>query len=248
MKDSMQKKLLDKFYKGTLSNKDKGEFSRQLELDGFKERLAEGVIKHHARIQLKEQLGNIHLEMQQAEQKATTRNYLMALGVLLLLALGAAFWYFSGDTNKESIPKEELPEVLFAEHFKTYPNITSVRSIEDEKNNWEKAMDAYKEEDFRTAVKLFSGIPDTMSNAYMFYFYKGNALMSIEEYKEAEKAFLETTKTDNDLKIDALWYLGLIALKNNNLEEVKRIFGTIQTQYPNYKKAAVSDILEQLEY
>jgi len=163
------------------------------------------------------------------------RNALLALAATIALFFGSQMFFGSKVSSSE----------LFSQNFETYPLAFNHRSNGDTESLLNKAINAYNEEDFKTAVPIFDALFKSNPSNKAFQFYKAMALLSNEQAEEAKPIFIDVIKSKSPLFIEqAQWYLALTYLKLDEGENAKNTLNHLSKDHYQYNLA--QDILKQL--
>ena len=159
----------------------------------------------------------------------------LAMAASILLVVSVAIWYFFQDKKTE----QPTQKTIYASYFKVYRNIDAptVRGATS-KNNIEKALAFYDNEEFDTALVYFEKIktPEYDYDALL----QANAYLATNQTEKAlpilEKLSQDTTSKEAK---PAEWYLAL-ALAKTNEQAATTVFDKIKntTGHPYQKKAA----------
>ncbi len=172
------------------------------------------------------------------DKKGNIKWWLIAASFIGGIGLAYFFTIGSPPSNEE----------LFAHYFEPYRNITQpvVRSDAQKSLN-ETAFNAYENAKFKEALDLFDQVLLNKKEAPLL-FYKANTLLALDHPKKAIAIFEQNINTVDIFSEKRYWYLALAYLKNNQLEESKKLLKKLLT-IPNseYKKNEAAALLKKLE-
>lgn len=198
------------------------------------------VIAFQERKQLKKQLQEIEDEIPKSTKKTKT-NWLLVASIALIFSIGGSFFFLNSTPTNED---------LFAEYFSPYENVVApiVRN-QKEKTSKEIAFALYENGDYEEAIQNFKTLQkDTIIDSTTLDFYTANAHLQLGNI-EKSKAFFQTIleNKNKNWEQETLWYLGLINIKQNDLDSAKNNFHQLQKNYPNYKKEEVAKLLKSID-
>lgn len=162
--------------------------------------------------------------------------------ILLPIAAAAAillFMFFPFGTN---------PSPDFSTYFSPAPDMFSGvqrnESTNQELTTFKKAMEFYNQSNYEKTASLLNTIPDSDTQKSVADFYEAISLLTLDKTKEA----VSILKTIQNPEIQDMndWYLGLAYLKNNQLEDCKKIMNTIANNPKHYQHKKAKEILEKL--
>lgn len=185
---------------------------------------------------LKEQLDKFHAEMPSTvkdtdvfEPKVKSFQWMkIAVAAALIIAAGS-FWFLNRNSNEQ----------LYADFYAPDPGLPTTMSSTD---NYEfhEAMVSYKQGHFKDALKTWTNELKTKIDNDTLNYFVGSALLADKKESEAISYLENVAKQDHSIfKSDALYYLGLAYLKNNNKEKAKEYL-----QKSDFTKA--KDLLKKL--
>lgn len=230
---------IEAYLNNSLSKEDLLIFENRLQNDeGFAAKVEDikTVLKGIETQALKEQLDIFHNEMTSTEEDTdviepkvkSLKWRKIAVAAALIIAAGS-FWFLNRDSNEQ----------LYAEFYSPDPGLPTTMSST---KNYEfyKAMVSYKQGHYNEALKNWTNELKTKVDNDTLNYFVGSALLADKKESEAISYLEEVTKQDNSVfKNEALYYLGLAYLKNNNLEKAKEYL-----QKSDFTKA--KDLLKKL--
>ncbi|AXT62114.1 hypothetical protein D1816_17695 [Aquimarina sp. AD10] len=109
-----------------------------------------------------------------------------------------------------------VSEKLYALHFEKYPNtIYPIEKSGSQENSIElKAFIAYELDNFEKSIELFKQLKSEQDLDYVD-FYMGLSYLQNDQIEESKNRFKMVIKRDEKFSDEALWYLSLVHLKNN---------------------------------
>lgn len=156
------------------------------------------------------------------ERRINWRYFAVAAAIFVLLA--AVVWLYSGPSN---------PGSLFAEYYELYNSDLDIQFRQSEDSALpadtplSRGLRAYAEEDFSAAIpQLEAFIGENPGNA-IARFYLGMAQMEESRWEEAEKNLTLVSDARLDYWEEASWYLSLLYVKNERLDEAKHALVTL---------------------
>lgn len=255
---------IENYLAGAMDAATKTAFERQLETDPD---LAQALllnqevhrtVKDSKALALEESLRGIGEEFasQFEAEKEVAKNHtplikryrwIAAVAAILLCGL-FAWWLWNN--NSSSL----FPQKLYADFYKAYPAQTHIRSLDNSKETtYLQAQKAYQAKDYPTAIQSFKLLLEEENLSPEFrinlLFYKGQAHLAAQEIAAArqllEPVIAEPT---HNYTRQTQWYLALIALQSNELEQARAYLleaqkGIAQGKY--YQQA--KDLYQKIE-
>src|SRR5690606_20456441 len=140
----------------------------------------------------------------------------------------------------------------FDENFEPYLPLGVPRSDSDFTTEEEKAFNLYNNGNYEAAISLFEDVL-TQQDKTEILFFLGNAYLASKPPKpkqaiSALQKFLEEDRLLNSQAnlylSQAKWYLSLAYLKNNQLDEAKRLLYELKQSESSYSKKANNLLIE----
>jgi len=199
--------------------------------------VARQLIKEAGRLELRTTLETFENEV--SDKVVTSR--IMPLWVKRILPIAALIVVFIGVYLFGNFNKTYSGDEVFSTYYEVYNPPSTVRNDDGSKLlNWETAVDAYKNGDYKKAFTFFGTSEDVIPD-YIKDFYLGVSALSAESpnYEWAILSFDEVIATDNDYKQQALWYKALALLGKGESDTAMILFETIAEHgWYNHEKAA----------
>lgn len=153
--------------------------------------------------------------------------YLVAACVVMLF--GTIFWF-------------QMQEATYSDYsFKGSIDLVERGGVEDA---FAKAEKAFNNASYEESIPYFEAILEAdPANAQILY-YKGIALVEVDEYTKAEKVFQNLIQGNSLFKTKAHWYLALSLLKQDRIEDCKIQLQMIPESAEDYERA--QDLLKKL--
>ncbi|MEO8934770.1 MAG: tetratricopeptide repeat protein [Xanthomarina sp.] len=159
------------------------------------------------------------------------KNYAIAASLALLVGWFGYNSFF--DTNYNT---------LFDANFSDYPNtVYSITRSDTIKTTEREAFVAYETKNYLTAIEKFDALPEDVNKKYI-NFYKAVSYLSLENTEKAKGLFVQVVQEDEELVAESIWYLALIAIKEQEKDEAKVYLENLITNY-NYNKEKSQKIL-----
>jgi tetratricopeptide (TPR) repeat protein len=174
------------------------------------------------------------------ESKDKTKNrkfiYRIAATIVILLSIGAILYFLS-------IAKPDNRQ-LFAEYFKPYPNVITVKGSNDKLLG--AGMYYYDIAKYDSAMMFYDKILKDNPKDSKVLFYKGVCFLATDEPENAIRVFNKIVPDNKSpYKSQAEWYLALAYLKSGNSVKAKELLSKISKRGSNNKN--VKRLLRQLE-
>lgn len=138
---------------------------------------------------------------------------------------------------------------LYDKYFSPYENIIAPIVRNGEKlSNKEKVFAAYEQGNYKIALTGLDelSVNDTL-NISTIQFYKANIYMKLNEFSNSEKLFLKTIKSQ-EWKNESLWYLALIAIKQNkNSLAIEYLTKLKNSNKISYKKKEIEELMKAIK-
>ncbi|MEL6918483.1 MAG: tetratricopeptide repeat protein [Bacteroidota bacterium] len=180
---------------------------------------------------LRKVLDDFHntLPSENPSEKKYFHFYRIAAGIAILMALG--LWFF----NRQS-PNERL----FNTYFTPDPGLPTVMGTQNNFAFYDAMVD-YKQGNYDTAIKKWDKLLLAKPNNDTLNYFLGVANMAKGDIDPALYFLQETLKDEQSkLRKDALYYLALAQLKNDDLEKATKNLKMLST-------AKSRELLEKLE-
>jgi len=186
---------------------------------------------------LKEQLDSFHDQLPSAGKNSTTFGKKLrhlqwrsiAAAAVVIIAAGS-LWFFNMNANED----------LYNEFYSPDPGLPTTMSSNDSYEFYN-AMVSYKRGEYEEALKIWKNQLDIKADNDTLTYFVGSALMANQQENQAISYFQNVATQDKSVfKSDALYYLGLAYLKNDQKE--KAIETLKQSKMPEAK-----DLLENLK-
>jgi len=236
--------LLYHYFSNSLTEAQTVEFNSRLENDTeFKaqfefENNLKQAIKHQTNSDLKTKLKIFEDDIKATEslKKASGFNWRIAASIVFLLG---ASWFrynalFGVDYND-----------LYASNFEEYPNTEFAITRSDTIDTVErKAFVAYEAGDYEAAILNFENIETEDKKAY-HNFYKAQALLKTDKIENAKAIFKSIVSKKEQFTAESIWYLALIALKEENKIDVTTLLIDLIENY-NYNTSKAEALLKAI--
>ncbi|MEO1260470.1 MAG: hypothetical protein AAFZ15_16865 [Bacteroidota bacterium] len=239
---------IDHYLSGLLSPEDRLAFenelleNEQLEKEVELVKAARNAVVHTGRADLKNKFDQFEKELETPVRQILPFRWMAAAAAVLVL-LVAGIWFSKNNINLND------PEKIFADHFETYRNPILIRSGENEVDDiWQSAVNAYAKGEYGQAALLFqTSLNDSLTIGYLAHFYRGVSLLSQQNPNPeiAIQAFDQVLNTENDYRLQAMWYKGLSLIYLNKKEEAKDILMEIKKE-GDYKVMEINNLLESI--
>lgn len=131
----------------------------------------------------------------------------------------------------------QLTDQFISQDF--YENLSGIKGDQDTDQLNLRAVYAYNQKDFTTAISLYQQLIERGAANDEQYFFLGLSYFYDRQYATAIK-YLDTTSEiypDSKFKQETNWFLALAYLKNGELEKGKVILRSIQSGMWNHDKA-----------
>lgn len=147
----------------------------------------------------------------------------MALAASLTL-LAAAIWFF----NRPTTP-------TYAQYASHAPlSLTVMGNTEQAKTE---AEAAFGQKDYAGALSALAKVLALEPDNLKAKFYQGICLLELQRAAEARAVFEPLAAGQTALREDAVWYVGLSYLQEQNIEACKTTLASIQQRAAHYKEA-----------
>ncbi len=183
-------------------------------------------------------LSEIEVNPKPITKKRSVKWWYLAASIIVILGLT----YFL--TNRLS-PSNE---VLFAQYFEPYRNVTQpvVRSEVNE-NLKALAFNSYENAKFEKALELFDQMLANTEDPVIL-FYKSNVLLQLDQAEMAIPILTKDTATTDSFSEKRYWYLALAYLKTNNPQKAKTTLELLlNISDSEYKKKEAKELLKKLD-
>ncbi len=194
-------------------------------------------MNHHFSAALKSKLQQAELS---SDGKKPTNRFLMywlAAAATISLFFGLGYWL---------IPQSS-PESLYQAYYQPYPNIVSPseRSGNQAEDEMSRAMRAYEQQDYPSAIALFQAKQDELGSAYQFYL--AICYLETSEYKKSI-AILEEVRQSGDqaYALPTLWYQCMAYLADDKPEEAKGILQKLAQEEDGFYSKKARELLDEM--
>jgi tetratricopeptide (TPR) repeat protein len=163
-------------------------------------------------VNLKAKLNEFHSTLQKpARIIPLVRKIAAAAAILILIGLPA--YYFT--------MRKSATEKLYSDYYKPDPGL--VTAMGNSANyQFEKAMVAYKERDYETAIKSWSVLTSQQPTNDTLQYFLGAAYQATDKNELAiEQLQKVTQQKESAFYKDACWYLGLALMKQKQIAKAK---------------------------
>lgn len=155
-------------------------------------------------------------------QMSNWRFFSAAAAILVLIA--AAIWIF---------PKQPSTEKLFADYYTSYDSDLDIRFRQSGQTTnpadtpLTKGLRAYAQKDYAGSIPQLEAYLMENPNHLVSLFYLG--LSKMEEGRDAEaiQQFDAVQKAGQEYSEESTWYLALLYVKNNRIDEAKSLLNTL---------------------
>ena len=233
--------LIEKYLKGTLSEKEQAEFDT---LRGADKAFDQEVIFHeNLKAVLAAESDAVRemvedFESEQPLKSSTTgvwKKLLVAASIFAVLGL-AVFYNLSQPISSSD---------LYENYFERYPNVVKPMVRGAEPDAADKAFDAYDNERFEEALTRFTTLYETDGSAD-YLFYKAITFLELERAEEAIE-LLEKYAASNDKGSDkAIWYLAMAYLQLDDQEQARAELKKVMEEKA-YNAGRAEELLAELE-
>jgi tetratricopeptide (TPR) repeat protein len=231
--------LINKFFKNSLTDKEKIFFNDLMEKDtafhkAFEEHKSmQRAFEINEAERLKDKLKSIETEkvkpLNSSRQKRWV--YSIAASVLVIVGLSVFLNYFN--------------ITLYDEYFEPYPNVYQpvVRGTAEE---GAKAFMYYENQDYTNAQKAFENLLKEENNPNIRFYY-ALSFLNENNVKRANEE-LETLKDINfEFQAEVIWYQSLSLIKLNKFKEAKILLQTLKTKGYSFNSDKVDTLIENLD-
>lgn len=163
----------------------------------------------------------------------------LLLGGFFLICIAIFFYFiYLNQPSKNHYPIAKLQQ-LFDDHFSPYPtqNIRGGGSIAISTQ----ALIAYDKKSYAESIDLFRQLDQSKSSVQL---YLSNALLATSQFEKAIP-ILEKLSQSKVYSTQGQWYLALVLIQQNSIEEAREVLGTLSLTRNSYQQPA-KDLLEAL--
>ncbi|MFC7358020.1 tol-pal system YbgF family protein [Jejudonia soesokkakensis] len=212
---------IERYLDGTMEPSEKLEFNTRIQEDPVLADLVKEVRLTLLGVEssaLTQRLNTYHQEMEDVTTLAptSTKNKYWLLGIAATVAIIFGVTWFM-NVNSPS-------EKLYAKYYTVDPGLPTTMSSSDNFQFYD-AMVNYKREEYSEAIKKWEALlPQKPTNDTLHYFLGVANLANGDNNKALNYLAKAAEDEESFLKSDAYYYLGLIHLKENNIEQAKKNF------------------------
>ena len=214
-------------------------FSEELKLS----RTIDAALKQDDIMDLRMKLLSVYNENKKAKPEVPVirlfvkKFWYAAASVILLAAIGSTLFF----NMQGSAPNEQL----FKEYYSTENLINVTRSGDA---NIVEAVMKFQEGNYTSAEHLFRQILEVEPTNYSSWFYYGISCMENGKFDSADKAFSTIIAEGQNLYVEhAEWYLGLSALKCDQIDKAKVQLEKIAQNPDNIHSRDARKLLVEIE-
>lgn len=226
--------LLERYVRGLLTEEERLSVEKQLREDKAYSELCEqykfliGGIRAVGREELLSKLRDI--ERQQPTEIKDTLNIKLVTwlaAAVVVVAIGV-FWLLNSKPDAKLLAREA---------FEPYPNVVlpTVRSTHADSGKLATVYRLYDQEKYEEAITGFVALQDKRQSEW---FYLGICYMITENHNRATEAFRKAQSVSGDFTNQTEWYLALSYFAAGNVDEGRRLLGTISTRNNTYSVKA----------
>ncbi len=194
---------------------------------------------------LKEKLSNIHKESQTKDVKSIVPEHKLNnfYWVKVSVAVAIIIFVFSGLVNYGFYGTDRAYETYY-----NAPEWSHHRSVEGEQDYFSEASEYFAKGDYHNAVRLYDEALKESKEQFVYHFYKGASLQSLNQYQDAINEYERVIRHGDNIFIeDAEWYRSLCFLKMKNFAKAREHLVFIVNKNGYYSKNAKA-ILRKLKY
>lgn len=242
-----REELIDKYLHSELTPAEKEQFDDLLTSDiSFKEDLdllsnLKNVAGAEDRDDLRKQMASFEAKIAANDTKVVPlfnyKKLLVAASILLIVSIGVISLLdpFGVNTND-----------LYASNFEPYKNVVTpiVRGTADD-NEEITAFSSYENKEYLVSAEQFGKLYETTKKPY-FLLYQANALLAIDQTKEAIPLLEQHIELKDELVERGKWYLSLAYLKEDKKDQAILILEDLSAN-GTFKKGDVQKLLDQLK-
>jgi TolA-binding protein len=233
---------IERYLQGEMASDEKLWFEKEIEGDIYLQdeiklrKQVNMVLSDRDLIDLKSQLEQIHFEINEVTEKGRIairkiyRRAYYTAGALVLLILGFTLHFYAGNYSNSRILDNYYSPVAATANF---------RSASSGKDQLTKAMELYKEKQYKQAIALFERLLKQDSSKLGINLYSGISNMEIKHYNEANRNFQRIIKNQpNPFVESAKWYLGMCYIMTNEREKAAEQFESLAATDGYYQRDA----------
>jgi hypothetical protein len=251
MDEKQKYNLLEKYFEGELSPEEEASFQHLLKTDtafkkefDFQTQLQEELASEelHAFRKTVQQVDRDFEYKQEAKTRQLGNNLIRNILALAAVFIIVFFVYKSFNTDSEFSRQQYL-----ADNFEAYQMILTQRTIDSNEISLRlsNAINFYQNQQYKEAASSFSELKNFQPENASFHFYSAMSSFMADDFETAESEFLELIARDDHLFVEqSRWFLGILYLKNDKIDELKKLFSTIQKG--DFKYAQVQVLLKNL--
>ncbi len=189
----------------------------------------------YAQIRTKDQVRALHEQVKLARRQQRRLVIPLAATIALLVAVG--LWLFVGNSSTQVTPDE-----LVAANFDLYPN--RITTMGDTDSLLAEGMSAYEEQDFETALRVFSAMPNDLPESDLIHLYGGISYLGLHE-PDNGLLVLGRIEEGSPYREAARWYEALAYLQKKEITQARTILEEIvqEEAYPGEKARQLLDNL-----
>ena len=187
---------------------------------------------------LVEDQGSSYLQGQESRQasvkKINWRRNLAIAATFIVLASALFLW-----KNQLNTPLSN--QELFAQHFQTYNLNESLRGRENDKGNFDEAIQKYRSASYEEATAIFQKIAasDSTNITVAFWLAQSSLNQSPRNFNLAKIQFQKVINDGNSIYVPASkWHLALIALAQEDLATTKSLLRELESGGGNWSRKA----------
>lgn len=137
--------------------------------------------------------------------------------------------------------------ILFEKYYVPYKPSTDIDYQDPVFQDVSGTMEAYANKKYFEAIIRFQKLLENNQDLVFVKFYLGLSFIETNQYNKAEAILGEVVEVENNIYHDpAIWYLGLIHLKQNQNEKAKEYFKNLLQDQNLYRDKA-EEILNSLD-
>ena len=231
--------IIDKFLRGEANDEEQKALFNDADLKDelqFKKDL-QSALGNESRQLMKDKL--IQLD-QKIVARQSMNKFFIIIGILLFIVIGSLVIWNNTQSNSTEFNTKTAEEV-FAANFEPYPNIIApIVKGDNEVTEREKAFQLYEQGDYETALPLLNELAFEKEDTIAL-FYHANILLTQNKTTEAISQLKTVTQFNQSaFSQPAEWYLALAFVKNNQIDEAKKLVNNnivSNENHPYYRSA-----------
>lgn len=243
---------IEQYLAGNLTDSEKLAFEAEIagnaelrELVALHQHLDHG-LKDEGADKLSAMLKQVDSEQQKSKTKGKkplkisyTAIFSFAAAMIAIVCIPFYFIFFVEDIEMDNLK-------MYAAKYETYPSHFTLRGGSSRDTLLSLAYAYYDNEEYSQAIPVFDNILADSASDLRSTFYLGLSYLGLEQFDQTLPLLQEVSSSTSPYKDAALWYSGLVYLKQNNRPKAVEVFKKLSKGKGKYAREG-AEVLESFD-